>query len=244
MSAAACDVPPDCTPASSAAAAGRLPPMAPHLVWDWNGTLFDDQHLVMRALNAVMTDAGLPHLDAATYQRLYTRPVQVFYERLLGRPIPPEEWDHLDAVYHAGYRAGLAHAQLAVDADVALDRVEAAGASQSLLSMWRHEELLPLVDTLGIGHRFARIDGLTGPGGGVKAPHLAAHLERVAAARGAPPSGVLVIGDALDDAAAAVRIGAACVLYDGGSHPREELEGAGVPVAGSLTEALDLAGWS
>jgi len=55
---------------------------------------------------------------------------------------------------------------------------------------------------------------------------------------------VLVIGDAKDDAAAAAHVGAACVLYDGGSHPREELEATGAPVAGSLTEALDLAGWA
>jgi phosphoglycolate phosphatase-like HAD superfamily hydrolase len=54
---------------------------------------------------------------------------------------------------------------------------------------------------------------------------------------------VLVIGDAKDDAAAAAHVGAACVLYDGGSHPRHELEEMGLPVANSLTEALDLASW-
>jgi phosphoglycolate phosphatase-like HAD superfamily hydrolase len=59
---------------------------------------------------------------------------------------------------------------------------------------------------------------------------------------------VLVVGDALDDAAAAAEVGVPCVLFDGGSHPRSELEEAGVPVVGSLVEALevgrDLAGGS
>jgi hypothetical protein len=31
------------------------------------------------------------------------------------------------------------------------------------------------------------------------------------------------------------------VLFDGGSHPRTELDRAGVPVASTLLEALDLA---
>lgn len=218
--------------------------MRPHLVWDWNGTLFDDQHLVIGALNAVLDEAGLPRVDMATYQRLYTRPVLVFYERLFGRPIGPQEWERLDAVYHAGYRAGLDRARLTVDATTALDAVEVAGGTQSLLSMWRHEELVPLVGVLGIADRFARIDGLRGDGGGVKAPYLQAHLDALVAERGVAPSEVLVIGDALDDAAAAAHIGATCVLYDGGSHPRQELDAAGVPVATSLTEALELAAWA
>jgi phosphoglycolate phosphatase-like HAD superfamily hydrolase len=59
---------------------------------------------------------------------------------------------------------------------------------------------------------------------------------------GDDPSEVLIVGDALDDAAAAAHVGTRCVLYDGGSHPRDELERAGVPVADSLTHALELAG--
>jgi phosphoglycolate phosphatase-like HAD superfamily hydrolase len=213
-----------------------------HVVWDWNGTLFDDQHLVIEGLNAVLDDAGMGRVDLATYQRLYTRPVKVFYERLFERPIDADEWAHLDEVYHAGYRAALHRAGLAEDVPDALAEVERAGASQSLLSMWRHEELVPLVDRLGIGEWFARVDGLRGPGGGLKAPHLEVHLEQLMAPETLDPSRVLVVGDALDDAAAAEHIGASCVLYDGGSHPRAELLAAGVPVASTLTEALERAG--
>ncbi|WP_052667717.1 HAD family hydrolase [Nitriliruptor alkaliphilus] len=212
-----------------------------HVVWDWNGTLFDDQHLVLEGLHAVLAEAGLPAIDLATYQRLYTRPVKVFYERLFGRPIPADEWAHLDERYHDGYRAALHRAGLAADAERALDLVAEADSSQSLLSMWRHHELVPLVGQLGIEDRFVRIDGLQGPGGGNKAPHLEAHLTAVTHLTGDDPSQVLVIGDALDDAAAAAHVGARCVLFDGGSHPRAELETAGVPVASSLVEALDRA---
>jgi phosphoglycolate phosphatase-like HAD superfamily hydrolase len=213
-----------------------------HVVWDWNGTLFDDRHLVMEGLNAVLDDAGIPRIDPVTYQRLYTRPVQVFYERIFGRALSAEEWATVDEVYHAGYDAALEDAGLAVDAHLALDAVEASGGTQSLLSMWRHPALLALTRKLGIDQRFTRIDGLRGPGGGLKAPHLEAHLERSVHLVGDDPSRVLLIGDALDDAEAARHVGAWCVLYDGGSHPRAELERSGYPVAGSLLEALDLAG--
>ncbi|MFA9428963.1 HAD family hydrolase [Egicoccus sp. AB-alg2] len=213
-----------------------------HVVWDWNGTLLDDQLVVVEALNAVLADRGLPPTDLATYQRLYTRPVQTFYERLFGRPIQPDEWEHLDDVYHHGYASALERAQLAVDAEVALHRVAGAGRSQSLLSMYRHEQLVPLVQQLGIDDHFLRIDGLRGAGGGRKAPYLEAHLEHILPVTGAAPEEILVVGDAIDDAVAAQHVGARCVLYDGGSHPREELEATGVPVVDTLTQALDLAG--
>ena len=213
-----------------------------HVVWDWNGTLFDDRHLVVEGLNAVLDDAGLPRLDAATYQRLYTRPLQRFYERLFGRELSPQEWRRIDDVFHQAYRAALDQAGLAADAEPALDALDDAGATQSLLSMWRHEELVPLVSRLGIAERFARIDGLRGVGGGAKAPFMEAHLERLIADPGVEPDDVVVVGDALDDAAAADHVGVRAVLYDGGSHPRDHLEGTGVPVASTLTEALRLAG--
>lgn len=213
----------------------------PHVVWDWNGTLLDDHPLVVEGLNAVLDDAGLPRVDPATYQRLYTRPVHRFYERVFGRPIADTEWQHIDEVFHAAYRAALGRVNLAADAQPALTTLDQAGIGQSLLSMWRHEELLPLVSRFGIAERFARIDGLRGDGGGTKAPHLEAHLQQLT---GAPGNGeVVVVGDALDDAAAAAHVGARCILYDGGSHPREQLEQAGVPVASTLTEALQLAGF-
>ncbi len=69
--------------------------------------------------------------------------------------------------------------------------------SQSLLSMWFHEELVPAVETYGLAGVFARVDGLrTEVGGDLKAGHLARHL----AALGVRGEQVVLIGDSLDDA--------------------------------------------
>ena len=60
--------------------------------------------------------------------------------------------------------------------------------------------------------------------------------------RGIEAARVTAVGDITDDAAAAEAVGVACVLYDGGSQPRRDLEATGVPVADSLLEAVYLAG--
>jgi phosphoglycolate phosphatase-like HAD superfamily hydrolase len=213
-----------------------------HVVWDWNGTLFDDLHLVVEAVNAVMADAGLHPITADDYRRLYTRPVHRFYERLYGRPVRDDEWVHLDRVFHDAYADELHRAGLSADALHALGEVERAGRSQSLLSMYRHDALVPLVTDLGVHDRFVLVEGLRGEGGGHKATHLEAHLARVAHVAGEDPDRIVVVGDALDDLHAAQHVGARCVLYDAGSHPREELEATGAPIADSLVHALELAG--
>ena len=213
-----------------------------HVVWDWNGTLLADQQVVLHALNHLLDTYGLPPTTLKTYQRLYTRPVRVFYERLLHRPITDADWAHIDDVFHDAYAQALADAALAEDAHLALDLVEGSGRTQSLLSMARHHDLEPLVQRFGIHQRFVLVDGVRGPGGGRKAGELEAHIQQVAHLAGDDPADYLVIGDATDDAEAAAHVGARCVLYDGGSHPRDELERYGVPVVATLVEALDVAG--
>ena len=216
--------------------------LRPHVVWDWNGTLLADQQLVVDALNHVLDHQGIARMDLDTYRRWYTRPLQLFYERVFGRSIDPAEWVELDALYHEGYRTALQDVELAVDALDALYSVEAAGATQSLLSMYPHEHLVPLVDRFGLTEWFAVVDGLRGDRGGPKAPEMAAHLEQLLELTGRGVDHVIVVGDALDDAVAADHVGARCVLYDGGSHPRCELVATGLPVAATLTGALQQIG--
>jgi phosphoglycolate phosphatase-like HAD superfamily hydrolase len=205
-----------------------------HVVWDWNGTLFDDHLAVVAAVNDALGVLGLDPIDSQTYRSHYTRPVQRFYEQVAGRRIEPAEWQTLDDAFHDSYHAWLERLALAPDAWTALASAEAAGLTQSLLSMWRHQDLVELAERLGIGRFFLRVDGLRAPGGGGKSEHLVAHL----AALKVDAAAALLVGDTLDDLVAARAVGARCVLYDGGSHHRHALEATGVPVVDTLTAAV------
>jgi phosphoglycolate phosphatase-like HAD superfamily hydrolase len=212
-----------------------------HLVWDWNGTLFDDLDLVVRSVNAGLASIAGPTIDAELYRTHYTRPVKLFYDRLLGRELTDEEWLHLDDAFHRAYIDEIESAFLTVDAHLALEKLAAGGHTQSLLSMFPHEHLLPIVDRLEIGQYFDRIDGLQGVGaspGDPKVTYLVRHLE--ALTKSDPPGSFAVIGDTPDDAVAGQAVGASVVLYDGGSHHRSALDATGVPVVSTLLEGVDL----
>lgn len=206
-----------------------------HLVWDWNGTLLDDFELTVAATNAAFAAGGGPQVTGEQHRRLFRRPIHGYYAELLGRPIDDAEFARLDRAFHTEYQRLLHTCRLA---DGALAAVSGWAGSQSLLSMWFHDQLVPFVTGVGLAGYFARIDGLRAAvGGGTKTEHLVRHL----AALGMAGGDCVLIGDTLDDAAAAAAVGARCVLVAGGFTDADRLAGSGLPVADSLPAAVLLA---
>ena len=206
-----------------------------HLVWDWNGTLLDDTALVVAATNATLAGLGAPAVSVDDHRRGFFRPVAEYYAVLLGRPVPPEDFALLDETFHVVYRDGLDGAGLAPDAHAA---ISAWRGTQSLLSMFFHDDLVALVRRRGLEPLLGRVDGLRAVvGGGPKAPHLAAHL----AALAVPADEVVLVADTVDDVEAARSVGAAIVLYAGGITDEDRLRATGAPVVSSLLEAVTLA---
>ncbi|MFJ2162475.1 HAD family hydrolase [Streptomyces sp. NPDC087856] len=206
-----------------------------HIVWDWNGTLFHDNDAIIGATNAAFAELGLTPITMEEYRTLYCVPVPKFYERLLGRLPTDAEWEVMDGTFHRYYTEHRVVCGLTEGAADLLAGWHTAGRSQSILSMYGHDELVPLVREFGIEPHFIRVDGRTGPSGGSKAEHMVRHL---GALTGVDPARTVVIGDAADDAVAALHVGAQAVLYTGGSHSRASLEVVGVPVVDSLAEAV------
>lgn len=206
-----------------------------HLVWDWNGTLLNDLDLVVACTNTAFAAAAGPVVSADEHRRQFRRPIVEYYAEVLGRVVDADEFGRLDRIFHDAYRLGLTNCALAADATNAL---RDWSGSQSLLSMWFHDELVPAVSGHGLTGLFRRVDGLRAAvGGDRKAAHLAAHL----AALEVDGAAVVLVGDSLDDAEAAAAVGARCVLYTGGFTEPSRLRESGHPVAESLTEAVRLA---
>jgi len=210
-----------------------------HIVWDWNGTLLDDLSQVVDAVNVTLDMIGEAPITAREYGAHYQRPVRLFYESLLGRAVPDDEWRRIDDVFHLAYRELLPQIRLAPDAGEALQSVAEAGHTQSLLSMLWHDDLVPMVERFGIKPFLSRIEGLRGERGARKETFLDRHLQALGETL---PERVLMIGDALDDVEAAAAVGTRCVLYDRGTFPRERIEAMGVATASTLIQALEVGG--
>ncbi|MGW0215738.1 HAD family hydrolase [Micromonospora chokoriensis] len=207
----------------------------PHLVWDWNGTLLNDLSLVVSATNVVFASLGGPTVTPDEHRVRFRRPIAEYYAEVLGQAVDADEFGRLDRIFHEAYRTGLTTCELAADARTAM---AAWPGSQSLLSMWFHEELVPAVHTYGLTGHFTRVDGLRATvGGDRKAESLKLHLAEL----GVDGSSVVLIGDSIDDADAATAVGGRAVLYTGGFTDPARLRASGHPVADTLTDAVTVA---
>lgn len=192
--------------------------MADHVVWDWNGTLWDDLPQVHQATNAALAEVGGPSLTLSEYVGLFTRPLPTFYRRALGRDLDPPEWEQVNQCFMTSYEGALYLARLASEAIPALEMVARNGATQSILSLYPHDPLLSLVRELGIADYFTEVNGLRGKPDRSKVGMFADHLRT--AAPDVSAHRVVMIGDTDDDLLAAQAAGSAGILINHhGYHP-------------------------
>lgn len=70
-------------------------------VFDWNGTLFDDTHFIVEALNlGEVPLLGIPPLTVEKYSEFYDVPIRFMYEKL---GVPLEEFDALSKELSKGF---------------------------------------------------------------------------------------------------------------------------------------------
>lgn len=199
------------------------------IIWDWNGTLLDDNHASLSALNAILLRRGLESVDLDYYRKNFAFPVRYFYESL-GVKIECEDWDALAQEYHDAYHE--CELRLAADAKDALEFVRDNGVSQAVVSAMREDYLISDMDRFGIRPYFESVLGTNNLDGCSKLSRI---RDYVALAGGREE--YVVIGDSLHDKEVADAIGARCVFYGGGSHDPSRLREFGV-VADTLVGAV------
>ncbi|MDH6129949.1 HAD hydrolase-like protein [Kitasatospora sp. GP82] len=210
----------------------------PHAIWDFNGTLLDDNRPRLAALNESLAVLDLKPIDMDTYRANYCVPVPRFYGRLMGRMPSAHEWQLMDDVYQAAYLRHMpTTAHVMADARQALLTWQASGGTQSVLSLHQHDQLLADLTRYRLGSFFRAKQGRTGPTGGTKAALMRRHVRDLRL----DPQHLVAVGDSADDALAARAAGVSVVLFAGGSHHRDALVKTGAPVADSLLEAIAVA---
>ena len=203
------------------------------ILWDWNGTLYDDVAVCIAAMNGMRAERGIaPPLDADSYRRIFGFPVSAYYLRA-GLRFEEESFEALAAIFMARYHAASAQCGLHEGAASALRGLQARGIRQVLLSASKTEHLARQLEPFGVASCFDSILGLDD----FYANSKLTIAENWARAHRVDARDVLCIGDTTHDFEVAQALGCACLLVASGHQSREVLSRCGCPVVTDLRAA-------
>ena len=204
-----------------------------HLMWDFNGTIFDDAEAGIKSVNKMLCERELaPIPSKERYQEIFDFPIEEYY-RSLGFDFDREPYEVLAPIWVDLYNMNAENAGTCEGVEATMEAVRALGVEQSVLSACELGMLNRYLERLGVRKYLNEVMGLDNIHARSK---LALAYEWVARNPGAK---VLMIGDTTHDFETAQALGADCVLYAGGHQSRAKLERCGCPVVDHICEIID-----
>jgi len=204
-----------------------------HILWDWNGTLFDDARLCQVIMMEIFQERGLPIPSPEMQEQLFIHPIRDYYKALhVDFELHP--FEVLVDMFFKRYKARSSNCTTRQSADFVLDSLQKKGISHSILSAIHEETLSQLTAAVGLSHYFDAQIGASNHHGRGKIDEGKLYLEQL----DVKPEGVLLVGDTSHDFEVAESLGVRATLIYSGYESKERLERSGAPVISCLTELL------
>lgn len=130
-----------------------------HIIWDWNGTLFNDVELCKDIMNNLLRRFDLPLLSIEKYKEVFTFPVEDYYKKA-GLDLNITSFEVLGKDFMDEYEKRKFECSLFPDVILALNYFSQKGITQSILSAYYHQTLLEIVEHYKISTYFEKLAGL------------------------------------------------------------------------------------
>lgn len=200
-----------------------------HIIWDWNGTLWDDTWLCVEINNHMLERRGLPLIDAGVYRGELVFPVDQYYCKL-GFDYSTDPYKVLAEEFIAEYTERRYECPLHEGAKELIAEFQSLEIRQAVLSAYQQDTLMQAVEYFQLLEFFDDVIGLNDIYAAGKLENGKKYIQRLET----DPADVLFIGDTLHDFEVAEAMGVNCVLVSNGHNSRSRLEATGTPVFDSL----------
>ncbi len=207
----------------------------PTVIWDFNGTILDDQPLCQTIINEMLARRGLKQLSREDYLAGFDFPV-IDYYRQVGFDFDQEPFEDLAIEYMAQYQPQSLDCPLRPGMMETMEALRSLGAKQVLLSATRQDFLEKQIRHFGIDRYLDQVIGLDNILGSSKIDRAKtwseAHLPDIHRA--------VLVGDTTHDFLVADELGCACLLLTGGHNAASRLVATGAQIGKSPGAVLPL----
>lgn len=202
-----------------------------HIIWDWNGTLLNDNWLSITAINILLKKYDLPTINKEKYLEIFTFPVIEYYKKL-GFDFNQIPFSIIGTEFIKEYTERMYEAKMQDGAQETLNHFHYNGISQSLLSAAKQQMLDDLMRFHKLEKYFQKVCGLTDHYANSKVSAGKSWIKELEY----DSKEVLMIGDTLHDVEVANELGTECVLIAQGHTSLNRLKSSGKDVFHNLQE--------
>lgn len=205
------------------------------IIWDWNGTLLNDLHICIDAINILLRERDKPEIDAQTYRDIFTFPVRDYYEKA-GFDFSVEPFETPALEFMDLYEEMIRDTALFDDVLETLEAFRAKGYQQMILSAMHQDLLNELVNKRNITHFFGRISGIDNHYAAGKieyAKRLLSDLDETAGE-------IILIGDTWHDYEVGLELGIKTILVSRGHQSKKRLSECKCELAENMAEVRSI----
>ena len=206
-----------------------------HIIWDWNGTLFDDAWLCVQVVNRLLTERNLQTITPDQYERSFGFPVVDYYQRI-GFTFNQESFENINTAFISEYERRSKECSLRPGARNALDKIFRAGISQSILSASKQAHLEKAIHMCDVCDYFESISGLDNHHAWGKSDIALNWMNKTEL----NPHEILLIGDTIHDFEVAQGIETACILIYSGHQDLDRLYSTGARIIQDFSELFKI----
>jgi len=190
-----------------------------HIIWDWNGTLFNDVVLCKDIMNTILKRFNLPLLTLESYRSVFTFPVEDYY-RKAGLDLNKVSFEVLGKDFMDLYEARKFECSLFPGVIIGLESLTNSGISHSLLSAYHHITLVDIIEHYRISGFFDNVNGLDNIYAGGKFEIGKKLITNLKFSR----DEIILIGDTMHDKDVADELGINSIIIADGHQDFERLQ--------------------
>jgi phosphoglycolate phosphatase len=205
-----------------------------NVIWDWNGTLFDDIDWCIEVLNSMLLKRDIRTVAGVSeYHAVFCFPV-INYYRNVGFDFDKEPFEVLAAEFIKKYHSNdRDKCSLFDGVSEVLSEIKSLGIPQVILSASKMNYLEMQIDYFNIKDNFVELLGLSNF---YAASKIDAGLDYIKRQK---ITNAVLIGDTKHDYEVAEALDIDCILIPNGHQSRETLLACGVPVLDNIINVPD-----
>ncbi len=208
--------------------------MIKHIIWDWNGTLFNDVEMSVSVMNSILAERNIPQMTLEYYKSIFTFPVVDYYQKL-NLNFEKEPFSVVGKIFIDRYEKRKNESSLHRHVKDVLTKISQSGIGQSILSAYSQNTLDEIIVFHKIEKYFSNIVGLDH----IYADSKIANGKKLMLQLSNHKNEILFVGDTVHDFEVAEELGIKPILFSKGHQSEESLKNTGAPVIAQINHLLN-----